>query len=589
MFKKKETEIDVNGSIVNTIKSKLSELESEIVERNAYMNERDKILYDKDYLVNELDIKAGFDATDYNFLSRAVEIHKSQVMGRGFNVLTQYDKEDITLLDKEDPEYELLVKEAQLTNKRRAMEAANAKHGIDDTIEDNGGFSIFTDMAGVASGYGVGIIKKWWDAEEKRERVVNIESPQLFRAGWRSNDFRLRDFDVVVYDVSQDYANKMWKDKLPKGVDSFPASKASSFKDGLKDQTSRPMVTVVDFTGILPGINNNEPMHVVVAGDYVVGKDTNPDYLPKYYIFQNKTRYRRPWGASDISDRAISMNKSYIELMSDCKTLLNKMFPFLEAVGFDEVNLPQKTSGEIQVFPVSLEQSLNIKQFQPGTYPYNQMLNEIKEGLFRELGLGRVLIDDPSVSFESNQALMTGMKSTIDIAEDKQNRWKPVLCELFTDILEDLKKFNKDFAKLVGNDNIRIDIEWPSVLRKEDASYRTMLFNDVRAGLKSIESYMSETGVKDPAEEVDRITSEMKDEITGAILSANLRMVNQIDLQKEQQDMMMKQQAMQQPTNAPLTTDQNQGTQPASQPGSGAPAVSPEGMAATMMQNNGEV
>jgi hypothetical protein len=79
----------------------------------------------------------------------------------------------------------------------------------------------------------------------------------------------------------------------------------------------------------------------------------------------------------------------------------------------------------------------------------------------------------------------------------------------------------------------------------------------------------------------------MKDPVLGAILSANLRMINQVEIQGDQQEEMMLQQA-QQGTGAPLTTDQNQtGQQPASGPGTGAPAVSPEGMAATQQQNIG--
>jgi hypothetical protein len=205
------------------------------------------------------------------------------------------------------------------------------------------------------------------------------------------------------------------------------------------------------------------------------------------------------------------------------------------------------------------------------------------------------MIDDPSVSFESNQALMTGMKSTIDIAEDKQTRWKETLVELFEDILEDLKEIDKNIAKMIGEDVI-IDVEWPSVLRKEDAAYNATLLNDVRAGLISVETYLEKKGYSNVSEEIDRIKNNMQDPILGAILSANLRMVNQLAIQEGQQP----QQGMHQmpdgsmmpdsqmPTNAPLTVDQNQqGTQPMSMAGSGAPAVSPEGAAATMNQNLG--
>jgi hypothetical protein len=566
-------------SLVGSIKTKLLELETEIAERNEYMNERDNILYDEDYLVGTLDIKAGFDITNYNFLPRAIEIHKSQVMGRGFNIVTRYDKEDIPL-DTPIEAKDLVEKEVAIVNKKSAVAASNSKRMIEEVIRDNGGFSIFTDMAGVSSTYG------YWDADEKRERIVSIESPQLYRAGWRSNDFRERDFDAVVYDVSLDYANKTWGDKLEDG-DKF-TTQSSTFKDALKDQTSRPMTTVIDFVGVVPGVNDDKPFHCLIVGDKKVGYETNTDLLPTYYLFPNKVRYRRPWGASDVSDISISIQQSYMQRMSDYTTLIDKiLFPKIKGKGFEAINMPKAEAREVQVFPMGLDQDLEIMQFNPMTYPYDRILNEIKESLFRSLALGRVLIDDPTVSFESNQALMTGMKSTIDVAEDKQNRWQTPLVQLLTDIHQDLLKHDKLYAKSIADQNILFDIEWPSVLRKEDASYRTMLFNDVTRGLSSYETYLNKIGCPDASEEMDRVKSEMKDPVLGAILSANLRMINQVEIQGDQQEEMMLQQA-QQGTGAPLTTDQNQtGQQPASGPGTGAPAVSPEGMAATQQQNIG--
>jgi hypothetical protein len=176
---------------------------------------------------------------------------------------------------------------------------------------------------------------------------------------------------------------------------------------------------------------------------------------------------------------------------------------------------------------------------------------------------------------------MTGMKSTIDIAEDKQTRWKETLVELFEDILEDLMVLDPKTKKMIGEE-YTVDVEWPSVLRKEDAAYNSTLLNDVRSGLISVETYLDKKGYSNVSEEIDRIKSEMQDPILGAVLGANLRMVSMSSLQQQAQP-----QQGQQPTGAPLTTDQNQGTQPMSMPGSGAPAVSPEGAMATMNQNMG--
>jgi hypothetical protein len=521
-----------------------------------------------------MDIKEGFDKTKYNFLNRAKDIHTFQVMGRGFNIISRYDKVDLSLFDKGTPEY----KDAELKNKRSEGESTSAKELLNGVIADNGGKGIFLNMAAVASAYGVGIIKKYRDGNDIK--LVSIESPQNFVAGWSSTNFRERDFDAITYRISVASATRLYGDKLKKG-ESFLADNASIYSTSLVEPTSRKMLTCIDFVGRDSEINDGEIFNALIVGDKLVGYETNKKFIPKFYIFQNRERLQRPWGASDISDEAIDLNRTYIAQMSDSLTLLKKMFPFIEARGFESTNLPKKDSGAMQVFPIGLDQEMNIKQFQPGVYPYKTMLDEIKESLFRVLGLGRVMIDDPTVSFESNQALMTGMKSTIDIAEDKQSRWERTLVELFTDIVEELKDLSPETKKLIG-DSVELDIEWPSVLRKEDASYNTMLLNNVRGGLISLETYLEKIGTQNVSEEIDRIKSEMKDPILGAILSANLRMVNQLEIMPQQPAQ------GQQSTNAPLTTDQNQGTQPMSQAGSGAPAVSAEGAQATLNQNNGQ-
>lgn len=574
--------------VANKIIGKLNQLENEIVERNSYMNERDKILYDPESILEDITIKPGFDYTKYNFLPRAKEIHTFQVMGRGFSILTQYDKDDTSLLTKGTEEYQNAI----MKNTERATQASNAKALLDGVVKDNGGKALWMNLAATASGYGVGIIKKWVDPKTKEVNLVSIESVQNFRAGWSSTNFRKRDFDAIVYEISEDSAYADYKSELKDGQ-KFSTANKGNLADSLKSQTSRPMCQVIDFVGMVPGINNNEPFYCKIVGGIMCGFETKKLYFPKYYLFQNRERLRRPWGASDISDEAIDCQKTYIAQMSDYITLLKKMFPFLVGRGFEGIQVPKKIEGEVQFFPVGMDQDIEIKQFQPGTYPYSPVLSEIKESLFRILGLGRVMIDDPTVSFESNSALMTGMKSTIDIAEDKQTRWKQVFIELFNDILDDLKELDKNIAKAIG-DEYTLDIEWPSVLRKDDASYDSMLLNKVRSGLISIETYLEKIGIANVSEEIERIKGNMQDPVLGAILSANLRTVNMQAIQEGygmevQPTSQMTAQAGQQPTGAPLTTEQNQTeAQPMSMPGSGAPAVSVTGAQATMQQNLGQ-
>ena len=564
--------------VVQGIRTALESVDQEVVDRNEYINERDNLIYDEGYILSKLDIKPGFDATNHNYLPRATEIHSNQVMGRFFSPIVRYDKDDVSLFQEGSQEAEAI----KLSNDEKASKAANAKRFIMDILERNVWKEVFGTMTDTASMGGTGLIKKYYDTEEKLPKFSQIESVQHFRTLWADDNFRKIDGDAYIDMISVDSANRVYGQFLKAG-DHFSEQDTDSLRDDLADQTDLPMITRIEFVGLIPGVNENEAFYALIIGDALIKYEVRKEYFPKFYLFPNKIKLRRPWGLSDISDQAISIQMSYIERMSDYVTLINKiLFPIIKAKGFEDTNLPRKEPREVQMFPMSLDQDMEALQISPLTYPYDRVINENKESLFRVLGLGRVLIDDPTVSFESSQALVTGMKSTIDIAEKKQARWQRTIVELLEDCLDDYKHFNKDVRDAVG-DEYSIDIEWPSVLRKEDAGFNSMLFNDVSRGLMSLETYMEKKDVRDPQEEIERIKSNMEDPIIGAVISANLRMYNSMELGQHPELA----QPPQQPTNAPLTTDQNQGTQPASAPGSGAPAVSPGGAAATQQQNLG--
>lgn len=585
--KKEEEEInakDLEGleeqkrqTVATNILNKIKELDAEIAQRNEAMNERDSLLNDSEYILEDLDIKPGSFITKYNVLNRAVEIHSTQTMGRGFNVIARYDKQDPSL----NPER---AEEIELKNESISTKAQNAKSTCDAVMRDNGGIEPFKIMSMVGSAYGTGLIKKWIDWDTKNVKVVAVESVQNYRAGWSDDNFRERDFDAMVYQISLDKANKAYAKKS--GIDEFTADEKKDIQDTLTKQSSRPMVTVIDFVGTMPGINNQEPFMAKIVGGHLVGYETRPQFMPKFYIFPNKVALRRPWGKSDISDEAIDANKTYIQKASDYDTLINKtLFTKYKARNFTDADVPKAEAREVQVFPMGADQDIDPITVNQTTYPFKDTLAECKENLFRLLGLGRVFMDDPTISFESSQALMTGMKPTIDVAEDKQTRWTQTLVELFEDILEDVKSLDPKLKDSIGEE-YRIDIEWPSVLRKDDASFTTTQFNDVSRGFMSLETYLEKRGCTNVSEEMDRIKGNMSDPILGAVVSGNARMISQLQLQQQ----MMAQQPNQQggnPTNAPLSTDQNSGNQPASAPGSGAPAVSAQGAINTQQQNQG--
>jgi hypothetical protein len=247
---------------------------------------------------------------------------------------------------------------------------------------------------------------------------------------------------------------------------------------------------------------------------------------------------------------------------------------------------------------------------------------------------------------------MTTLKGVVDIVESKQKRWEPVLTAMFTDALTLAADFIPGLKEALTDDpSWYFRIEWPSILRREDASYQTMWLNLLNRGAVSVETFMQKVlPVPDTGEEMDRITDEMSDPISSAILANQLGAIAHMTLNKslgippwgyvipkvnlkgelapqevgnmahnynwdqgpygdeigpagydgtrgndaflngnmindnKPSDIPNYQHPQQ--ANPQLTPDQNQG-QTASQPGSGAPAVSPAGAVAMNAQNHG--
>jgi hypothetical protein len=225
-------------------------------------------------------------------------------------------------------------------------------------------------------------------------------------------------------------------------------------------------------------------------------------------------------------------------------------------------------------------------------------MDELKEQFVRETGISRVLFDDPSVTLNSNQALMTSMKPTSDIAEAKKQLWGPVIKEIFTDALETIANYIPDVKDLVDkNEDWSLKVMWPSVMQKEDPVYQQMLLNRFNTGTMSMQTYLEAQG--ETKEEIDRIRDEMNDPITAAVLGKQLPAIAQMVIQATTAELQASLAAAfpeifgqqeQGPAGPPAPQDGGAqpgpvatqaenvpGTGPVSQPGSGATAVSPQG------------
>lgn len=611
----------ITADFVAETKSYFTQLSGEISERNAHISERDNYIYG-DLLQRSLNIPIGHDFTPVNWLRRTVEIHKNMFMSRGFQIVSSYDSDDPNAAADATDRGRIDVE-----NQKRKEFAEQRMKTIDAIIKDNGGFALWGNLAENASAIGDVIVKCYMDEDNDKYIISPVEAVENVYVLWSKDDFRQFDAVAYVYQVSKQVAIRDYG--APENVATSPLGQplvvVAASTQTTNTVTNQPMVTIMEVTGKICGWaadggkvkrvkeGDETELNALIIGNEISRLITDKKKIPKYYIFPNKRQRRRGWGMSDISDAAIVINATYIETLSDWRTVASKVnFPKYKAYGFGlDTQLPKSETRKIQAIPLADGQDLQeLSQGDSNQLDFRNQMDELKEQYVRETGISRVLFDDPSITFNSNQALLTSMKPTSDIAEAKKQLWTPVLVDLFTDALETLALYKPDTYKdLVStDDDWSLKVMWPSIMQKEDPIFQNMLLNRFNAGTLSIQSYLEQQG--ESKEEIDRLRDELSDPMTAGILGKQLPLIAQTIINAATAELQAWYQSTlpqnnQPPEGAANTPGVNSnggvaapglvatqaenipGVGPLSQPGSGATAVSPEGALAQVNQQVG--
>lgn len=654
-----------NEDLVKEIKTKLSELDGEIAKRNARIETRDSYIYG-DQLENAIDIPVGHDKTPINWLRRTVEIHRDIFMGRGFAPASTYDTIDPDTAQNDEDKQRITIE-----NKARKARADARTGLIIANIIDNGGHTLFKQLAENSSAVGFSVIEACWDKEREYVKWTPVESVENFRAYWNSDNFRDADFHAFVYQISEQKAREMYSFAADAKIETSPLGKPLEVvsQTNYNITSTQNMVTVLKVTGKFLGYSvekgkvvkvakgKEKPMSLTIVGNEIKHTEGDPAKLPRYFIFPNKLQRRRAWGVSDISEAAINLNLTYIEAFSDWRTVTNKInFPKFRFFNFGpDAQLPKLEPRKVQGIPLSAEQDIQpLNTGDPQSIDWIRQLEEAKSQYLTEVAISRILFDDPSIDYNSNQALMTGLKVTTDAAETKKSLWEPVLVDLFEATLEIAAENVEAIAELLDtNEDWNFKIKWPSVMQKEDPIYQQMLLNRWNSNTISLRTFLEEQG--ETGEELERIRDELDDPTTAALharaiqllaerhfapdgpqpdvkvsLRGDLTPYQEANLAHMQgfnngpfpptagpqgiqgniaEENMDNQnfiegdpfqggtpiqrgpdgQPVQSGQQAPVATQANntEGTQPTSQPGSGAPAVSPQGNLNQQNQRNG--
>lgn len=522
---------DINKQFTIDVKGAFKETETEVLKRNETISKNDGFIYG-DYITNHIKVPIGHDFTPINWLRRTVEIHKSQFMGKGFSFDSTYTALDIDVDDDADKK-RLIIE----NNKRKSY--AELRRAICKSINtDNGGDSLWSSISENASAIGTSVVKAWYDKDEKKYHIENVERVENVYAIWDKDDFRSIESIAYIYQISKSRAIKLYG--VDENVQLSPAGKPLDVIDANNmNSDGTPMVTIIEVTGTFdcyktvngvivkcePGKENK--FNAVIVGDKVCKVIDDIDIMPKYYILPNKLVRKRAWGVSDITDTAIQINLTYIETFSDWRTVASKVnFPKFKAFGFPKgVQLPKPKARTVEFLPLSEGQDITQLAMDKNEADFRAQLEECQNQFVREVGISRTLFDMPDTNGNSNPALLTAMKSVSDITNTKRALWTPIIGKIFEDALRTIAKFEDAVKSIISDDeDWSVKVSFPSAMNSDDPSYNSMQLNMFNTGVLSLQTLLENLGYD--KQEVDRIRSEMEDPITAAIHGHQLSVIS---------------------------------------------------------------
>lgn len=523
---------DTHNAFANAARTAFSVTLSEIAERNKKVQENDNFIYGNG-LETSLDIPVGHDFTPVNWLRRTVEIHRSQFMGKGFAVDSTYEITDPSEAGDDQDQRQRI----KIENDQNKSFAQIRRELVNSIFEDNGGDAFWSIAAENASAVGDTIVKAWYDDEAKKYTIQQVEMIDGIYVLWSEDDYRNFDAIAYVHQISKQQAIDLYD--VPEEVQTSPLGAPLDLMvttgAGNSNVSNQPMVTVMEVTGKIPGwrvttagtlekckYGQETELNAIIVGNTVYQLIYEDKYLPTYYIFPNKRARRRPWGVPDITPSAIQINLTYIEALSDWRTVASKVnFPKFKAYGFPPgIQVPKPAPRTVELLPladgqdiqpITMGQSASIAQGD-----FANQLNEMQNQFVREVGISRQLFDMPDATGNSNPALITTMKSVSDITNAKRELWEPIIKQLCEDALRKVALWNNDIKEVVDvESDWSIRISWPSALNADDPSFNSMKLNQFNTGLLSVASYLDDMGYD--KSELDRIRDEMEDPVTAAI------------------------------------------------------------------------
>lgn len=382
--------------------------------------------------------------------------------------------------------------------------------------------------------YGKGVLKVFWNTDEKRPDALLVENPGNLRIGWGSSDFTVKDWALYEYSLSPQETMRRWDVQvipapggeplviMPKSVGDHDDPLNQRF-DGLFEPTEnyypsdyeKKQVKVWDYW-----YKRGKDVYncIILQQNYHAVPPTKHRELLDipYIVVENDHEPGSPEGLSSIGpliDIQIEMNREMshwaqiINDETDPAWWTNSDSAVAGLVPKGGEILPIGEGGEIHAFEKPVQ-----------TYPIEQLHRAFWEQVFLTSGVPEIAWGNPGGSQVSGRALAVQIDAAINHLDPMRDRLYAGLKELLVFWTVMLERLNPKIP--LGEDGEKVGIgpvvkgfrRWkiiaPEITPRDVAEHTTNTINKLNAGLISAENAMDELGIDSPQDELKLISDE---------------------------------------------------------------------------------
>lgn len=434
-----------------------------------------------------------------------------------------------------------------------------------DWLERSGWDVWLGNLTLIRSVYGKGVLKPFWNADEKRPDVYVIEQPQNLRIGWGRSDFTVMDWALYEMTMSVAEARRRYKDvsfepneRDPKVIDVLRLS-------DYRDLVSSPATITNPPFRQMPEYEQRHLVHwdywwldgkkvmnaILLNGTVVDGPHEHPEMpgIP-YIVIENDHEFGSPDGVSTI-EPILDLQVEFNRLLSHAhQHVADTVDPAWQVTGENANNVADNAvprSGEL--VPVGDGQIIPI-QTGTNTVPFMDLVRDSWNSAHRLTGLAEILFGQSSAD-TSGRANTVQIQSAANRIDQRRKALYQGIVALLRTWFFTARKKDPHFEMADGDEgSLRALLDgfdrWqliaPEITPRDIAEVAQLQMGLVSAGLSSAQTAMDQIGIEAPEAELDLIREERSDIVLRPDAVQQTVAVYPIMLQVQQQLQQLQQQ-----------------------------------------------